>query len=663
MKYQPHIDGLRALAVVLVLFFHLEFAPFTGGFIGVDVFYVISGFLITSIIKNDIELGRFSLKRFYMRRARRLLPAVFFTVAVCFVVAGFLFTPFHFQSFANSAIAAVMAVSNIQFWYESDYFDIGARVKPLLHTWSLSVEWQFYLIWPSMLMLFFAVKKRWFPPVAIGLVGVISLWVTLAYQDGEVLLPGVGEWIKLTFSGPTTTFYHFPFRIFEFAIGASLIWLPRPNPAKGLSGLLLAVGIGMIVYSAVVFDEYTLFPSYNALVPAVGAALAILAGPAHYLGNVLRNPVSVYIGQISYSVYLVHWPLIVFSEYLFFRKMTIVELSVVGMASLTIGALMYRYIELPFHKGKALDRFPGWARPLLVAACALIIIVPARAVINSNGWIWRIDQESQTGAYDATAFHKEQYGGAGFEVNKIIKLGEAGNPSFMIIGDSHALHYAHGISQYLKRNSVSALGLFDHGCFIAPTVTRFLSTVEDKVCSDEYDKIHASLVGNNIPIIISYFWMGYQNIIGPKNGEPVKFETKKQYVEYLLSEISIIKADVGKNRKIIIIGQVPGAGPGGAVTDCVFRPNISKYFCASGFDYPEEKSRGYHVNKMIKEYAVKNDLIFLDPQSKLCRENICSSIIENKIMYSDPTHLSKNGSAFVMDKFSAELNKAIESTE
>ena len=663
MKYQPHIDGLRALAVVLVLFFHLEFEPFTGGFIGVDVFYVISGFLITSIIKNDLELGRFSLKRFYMRRARRLLPAVFFTVAVCFVVAGFLFTPFHYQSFANSAISAILAVSNIQFWYESDYFDISARVKPLLHTWSLSVEWQFYLIWPSMLILFFAAKKRWFPPIAIGFMGVLSLWVTLSFQDGEVLLPGFGEWIKLTFSGPTTTFYHFPFRIFEFAIGASLIWIPRPNPAKGLSGLLLAVGIGMIVYSAVVFDEYTLFPSYNALVPAVGAALAILAGSAHYLGTVLRNPINIYIGQISYSVYLVHWPLIVFSEYLFFRKLTLVESLSVGLASLVIGALMYRYIELPFHKGKALDRFSPRIRPLLVTACALVIIVPSLAVSTSNGWTWRIDQESQSGAYDATAYHKEQYGGAGFEVNKVIRMGSNGAPAFMIFGDSHALHYAHGLSLFLKRNSASALGLFDHGCFIAPKITRFLNTIEDKTCSDEYEKVRASLEGNNIPIIISYFWMGYQNIIGPKNGEPVKFPTEKEYVEYLLSEISKIKADVGKNRKIVIVGQVPGTGPRGSVTDCILRSNISKYFCVSGFDYPEEKSRGYRVNKVIMEYASKNDLIYLDPQSKLCSDNICSSIIDDQIMYSDPIHLSKSGSAYVVDKFLPILSKIINTVE
>ena len=663
MKYQQHIDGLRALAVVLVLFFHLEFAPFTGGFIGVDVFYVISGFLITSIIKNDIELGRFSLKSFYMRRARRLLPAVFFTVAACFVVAGFLFTPFHYQSFANSAISAVLAVSNIQFWYESDYFDIGARVKPLLHTWSLSVEWQFYLIWPSMLMLFFAVKKRWFPPAAIGLMGIISLWVTLSYQDGEVLLPGFGEWTKLTFIGPTTTFYHFPFRIFEFAIGASLIWIPRPNPAKGLSGLLLAIGIGMIVYSAVVFDEYTLFPSYNAMVPAVGAALAILAGSAHYLGTVLRNPASVYIGQISYSVYLVHWPLIVFLEYLLFRKLTLVESVVVGIASLVIGALMYRYIELPFHKGRALDRFSPQVRPLLIVVCALIIIVPSLAVSNSNGWTWRVDQESNTQAYDATAFHKEQYGGAGFEVNRVIKLGSDGAPAFMIFGDSHALHYAHGISHYLKRNSMSALGLFDLGCFIAPDVTRFINAVEDKSCSEEYGKIRTALDGSNIPLVIGYYWTGYQNLIGPRNGKPVKLEGQQLYVEYLLQELNKVIADIGFDRKIFIIGQVPGTGPTGPVIDCILRPKISKNYCQTDFSYSVRNSRGYFVNKTIKKYAESKGLIYLDPQSVFCRNGDCSSVIKGQIMYSDATHLSKSGSVYVVNEFSAILNKIIKSTE
>src|SRR4051794_26144027 len=163
MNYRPDIDGLRAIAVLSVLFYHLGFRGFPGGFVGVDVFFVISGYLITGIIKAELERKAFSFASFYARRARRLLPALFATIGVCALVAILLFTPDHLSAYAASARDAALGVSNIRFWTESDYFDISARLKPLLHTWSLSLEWQFYALWPAFIVAGFAALPRRLP--------------------------------------------------------------------------------------------------------------------------------------------------------------------------------------------------------------------------------------------------------------------------------------------------------------------------------------------------------------------------------------------------------------------------------------------------------------------------------------------------------------------
>jgi len=194
MAYRPDIDGLRAVAVVAVLLFHLTFPKFAGGFVGVGVFFVISGYLITGIIKSDVDRKRFSFLRFYARRGRRLLPAMFAVVALSSVAAFLMLSPEHLKSFATSAIAAVFAVSNILFWHEADYFDLSARLKPLLHTWTLGVEWQFYIFWPAFILAICSIRSRWFAPLMIVTCGAASLAANLLMQVE-----------------PATLFYQMPF--------------------------------------------------------------------------------------------------------------------------------------------------------------------------------------------------------------------------------------------------------------------------------------------------------------------------------------------------------------------------------------------------------------------------------------------------------------------
>ena len=167
-EYRADIDGLRAVAVIAVLLFHLGFPRFAGGFVGVDIFFVISGYLITGIIKTGIEQKRFTLAGFFARRGRRLLPGMFVVIAASSIAAFLMLSPEHLRSFARSAVASVFGVSNILFWQESDYFDLSARLKPLLHTWTLSLEWQFYLVWPAIVAFALSGRTRWAAPISIG---------------------------------------------------------------------------------------------------------------------------------------------------------------------------------------------------------------------------------------------------------------------------------------------------------------------------------------------------------------------------------------------------------------------------------------------------------------------------------------------------------------
>lgn len=275
LKYRPEIDGLHAIAVLIVLLFHLEIPGFSGGFIGVDVFFVISGYLITNQIIYHQQLGRFSFKEFYLRRARRLLPALYFTIIICFIFSALLFSPNLMKSFSGSQISTVFSVSNFYFWYEGrDYFNLSASLKPLLHSWSLSVEGQFYFLWPALLifvLLRFHVK--WSISLLIG--GCI-----FTFLFGETYIKKY----------PVEVFYFAPFRAFEFGIGAILTFI---KPIKRLSFLyldgLLILGLMFVLLPAFLLSKNSTFPSWNALIPALGTALIIYSSSFSRLRYFFKN--------------------------------------------------------------------------------------------------------------------------------------------------------------------------------------------------------------------------------------------------------------------------------------------------------------------------------------------------------------------------------------
>jgi peptidoglycan/LPS O-acetylase OafA/YrhL len=337
LHYRPEIDGLRAVAVLPVIFFHAGFSVFSGGFVGVDVFFVLSGYLITRILLNDLAQGRLSLLRFYERRARRILPALFCVMLCCLPFAWVWMQPRQLADFAQSLMATVFFASNILFWREAGYFETAAEEKPLLHTWSLAVEEQYYLFFPLLLLAMWRFGRGpafW----AIVLLGGASL--------------ALSEWGAR--HAPVSAFYLAPTRAWELLAGSLCAFVTTgPHPSKGNGGLA-GLGLGLIVMAILVYDETVPFPSAYTLAPVIGTALVLLFGQAGTrVARLLSRPVFVGIGLISYSAYLWHQPLFAFARLRSLGPPDDALMLGLALAALGLAWISWRYVEQPFRNGAA----------------------------------------------------------------------------------------------------------------------------------------------------------------------------------------------------------------------------------------------------------------------------------------------------------------------
>ena len=336
-RYRPDVDGLRAVAVLAVLFYHLGFRSFRNGLVGVDVFYVISGYLITSLLVKDLEAGRFSIISFYERRMRRIFPALFTVLLACTLGASILLDPPELAKFGKELLATTFFASNFYFWHTAQplgYFDTGVISVPLLHTWSLSVEEQFYLFFPITLYLLFRfAKKR------------ISAWLLLLIVASFAL----NLWA--TQHKPVVAFYWIMPRAWELLGGALLAMKAVPLLRGGLLREIVAlIGLAMILVAASLPLKGVPFPGTFVLLPCLGTWMVIYAGESgsSFVAKILSLRPVVFVGVISYSLYLWHWPLIVFSEHLPFRLSGNGLIAFVLLSSLAAAFVSFEYIERPF---------------------------------------------------------------------------------------------------------------------------------------------------------------------------------------------------------------------------------------------------------------------------------------------------------------------------
>jgi peptidoglycan/LPS O-acetylase OafA/YrhL len=439
MKYRADIDGLRTLAVIPVLFYHAGIPGFPGGFVGVDIFFVISGYLICGMIDDDIRKGSFSLSNFYKRRILRILPALFVMFLVTSVLAYLYCLPVELEDYSKSLASAVGSVSNVYFAATAGYFDAPAETKPLLHTWSLGVEEQFYLVVPLlMLAAYRVVPKR----AKLMFAAVAALSFAAAFA--------------VSYRNTTFAFYLTPFRAWELALGAllSIKFIPAPKTdfgknACGTIGMLLLVGAIFLGSSSAPLLLMTSLASIGATLVIASSERGISA-----VGRLLSLRPVVFVGLISYSLYLWHWPLIVFqrTDGLFagssgaMTKLTLIAVSI-GIAWLS-----WKFVEMPF-RSKAKDTSTGivfgiasTAMTSVAALCGLVLIAggapfrfPERVVAIASYLAYDPSEAFRSGrCYLAT--NRQQ-----LDVQTCMKL-NVKRPNYLLVGDSHAAHLWFGLS-------------------------------------------------------------------------------------------------------------------------------------------------------------------------------------------------------------------------
>ena len=385
-EYHHEIDGLRAISVVVIVLFHLKVAGFLGGFIGVDIFFVISGYLITGIILFNLAEGSFTFNDFYIRRITRILPALVATVVVILPLAMYLQQPAALVQTAQESLYALFSLSNVYFWTESSYWAPAAEKQVLLHTWSLGVEEQFYLVYPLLLVAFHRMA---------GIKGVIALLLVI------VVVGTIASEMMLK-TDRSAAFFFTPLRFYEFALGGLAIALTGGRvlqTSPWVSGIATLIGLALIFYGAITFDAFTALPGMTILVPLLGALLILQAGPSPSARILLMNPVMSWLGKISYSLYLVHWPIIVFYRYYYGSDLTAPEQAALFLLILAAAALLNRTVERRFrlsHHGKTTASGVPFRSVLLGILVAIMLIsIICALLITTKGLPSRMPDGTQ----------------------------------------------------------------------------------------------------------------------------------------------------------------------------------------------------------------------------------------------------------------------------
>lgn len=636
LNYRPDIDGLRAIAVLSVLFYHLDETLLTGGFVGVDVFFVISGYLITKLIVAELRShDGFSFKRFYIRRVRRLFPALFATLSLSLAAAALLMSPAHLVEFGQSAVASILSFSNIYFWSSAGYFDSQSQLKPLLHTWSLSVEEQFYFLWPAILVGLYALQKHRLIPTFIVVMGVASLWLNLALFDNQAEIAGWfgDEDNQSKFDAQSTAFYWLPFRVFEFAIGALLVWIPPLTVTRRawLSELSFVIGSCLVLYAVTRLNSKTEFPSTAALFPCVGAALMMLAGPTHRLAWLLSNRLTVFIGLISYSLYLVHWPMIVLVKYRNFEDFSQIDKAMIVICSIALATLFYRFIEQPFRRPKSLKSAPNKPFLLGAAAAAILIITVNAHAAWSGGWLSRYPAEVvaqlsyKKGDY-TDYFWKNLY-------NLEQGFSHSGKPKVLVIGDSMAADFVNvlvegGVDQQLDLSTI-AIG---DNCKVAFPLNQkqynVLFAGAAELCRQQHLKVltNPSLLREADVIVLASYWWEYY------------------WVKYVQSTVAYLNQT--SNAKVMVLGLKNQTSDGiWFLHKHSLSPSIHKLRTPM---HPQAAAMNQKLRSNQSGYT------YFDLLDRFCNHDGCQRVTEKGyVIVFDQAHLSQQGARFIGQRVAA----------
>jgi peptidoglycan/LPS O-acetylase OafA/YrhL len=608
--YRRDIDGLRAIAVIAVVLHHLRTGFSHGGYVGVDVFFVISGYLITGIVHEEVVERRFSLSAFYERRVRRIFPALFALVVTCVAVGWVVLLPGEFETFGRSVVATTLFASNFFFMSQQGYFDPGVAARPLLHTWSLAVEEQFYLVFPLFLVFVFrAFRERFVLCTAILALLSFALSVLLVARN------------------PDMAFYSSPGRAWELLLGALVALRAFPVLANRLAGETLGViGLVCLAASIALFRESTPFPGAAALVPTVGSALIIYSGMARttLVGALLGTRVFVFFGLISYSLYLWHWPIVVFGRLIAGHELGKAQKLSAFAACIVAATLSWYFIERPFRKRGWPVAWPRLARMSGAAMAAFCIAGTAIALAHGmpGRFSPRVNELAAFAEYDASALYRQDRCFLTLRSPAPLSAGECltfddRRPDVLLMGDSHAADLWPGLSTTFPKIH-----------FLEATATNCKPLLNDtgaQPCRDLMQYLLRRYIREAKPdaVIISVDW------------------ALADLRPLLATVASIQSAD----RPVIVFGQVPSYQ--------IKLPRLLAMAAAHGDSSVVAAGREKGTRDVDREFAralPAAGIRYVSLYDAMCAAE-CASVTEDGIpLQWDESHFTEAGSAWVADR-------------
>ncbi len=653
--YRPDVDGLRALAVLPVILFHAGFSC-PGGFIGVDVFFVISGYLITQIIERELKARRFSVLVFYQRRIRRIFPALFGTLTATSVAAYFLLPPVELKAFGETLVASSAFTSNILFYRWSGYFAANSEYTPLLHTWTLSLEEQFYVCWPLILtVLSFPALSKWKIPA------------TLSVFVGTLMLSA--RWVG---GNPNLAFYLLPSRAWELALGALLGLSSVSRRVQRLPRILGSVaslaGIGLLAIAVTTYGKATPFPGIAALLPCAGAALIIAAGEGgpSIGGRFLSLRPLVMIGMISYSLYLWHWPILVFGQVFANRKLDVAERSGLIVLIFIVAWLSWRFVESPFRKTHVVRaKVRSWVIGGLATSAVFVIV---GAILYLGNGLPARGPDVGDFVKEAEALQKSPClaRGASIPPREGCLLGApAGGSRYEVVlwGDSHAAHLASVFEEIGKRLGLATREITKAGCSPIPGV-RFLPFDETRAeCPAFNDAALESVLAENAVrvVVLAARWDVHASgnlLLTLDGGQPSIESSRQRFISSLRKLLSIL---VDSGRRVILVAQVPLPPP--EVALCVGRAHfrgLDENRCA--IDESRERARTETlVNQLLLEAVsqLESSVEIVHPYEYLCAHQACRIQANGQLLYVDESHLSSNGAHLLGSSLEKSITSAL----
>lgn len=618
VSFKKNINNLRALAVIGVVLFHFSHNWIPGGFAGVDAFFVISGYLMTSIIFKKIDLKTFSIIDFYKARAHRIIPPLLLLCVVMAVFGLIYLSPYEFERLSKHIAAAVTFTSNFIFFKESGYFDAASNTKWLLHTWSLSAEWQFYIIYPIVIVTLLKLFRIGTVKFLIVLATLISLGISIfaVVSKNETYL--------------NAGYYLLPTRAWEMMLGGIAFFFPLTN--KKTASYIQYIGIGLIILSYYLFSESTPWPGYLALLPAIGSYLVVVSDTNETAFS--KSKIMHYLGLWSYSIYLWHWPLVV--------GISTFELGtsgiVVGLVlSVLLGALSYYTIEsINFKKLKGLKEYA------YMPVAVILIAFGTHGFIN-KGYPTRYSEHfneiAQTAKNSPT--RSKCHANPHYTPEPICKLGAPKEQTtWASIGDSHTVELAYSMGNILNKHNDSLYQYSFSGCLPSHSTTEIFQTRCTKRYQSAVGKIIADQSISNV--IIGHRWFSEKN---QEMMNPGVSDIRNETLESLILTIE----DLSKSKNVYVILPFPEPSKHINLLLSQYERKDDTFTEAEGETLNEYNERNELLIKKLSSYQFNENVKFIKPTDALCDTEKCFTVKDSKSMYFDDNHPSIYATALVAE--------------